>query len=157
MSVGGSGSGSGWIRVGGSGSGAGSGSGCGFSTTLFTGNGPVLANGTPTGGGTTNSTGNPQSGTSADSYRLTQEDTSLVSSISVLANDTDANGDTLIVAVVNGSAAGVGHAVATAHGSVTVSADGRSFEGRVRIDTPGEADYYRHGGIMQFVLRSLMS
>jgi aconitate hydratase len=26
----------------------------------------------------------------------------------------------------------------------------------VRIDTPGEADYYRHGGIMQFVLRSLL-
>ena len=25
----------------------------------------------------------------------------------------------------------------------------------VRIDTPGEADYYRHGGIMQYVLRSL--
>ncbi len=29
------------------------------------------------------------------------------------------------------------------------------FRGTVRIDTPGEADYYRHGGIMQFVLRSL--
>jgi aconitate hydratase len=26
----------------------------------------------------------------------------------------------------------------------------------VRIDTPGEADYYRHGGIMPFVLRSLL-
>jgi aconitate hydratase len=26
----------------------------------------------------------------------------------------------------------------------------------VRIDTPGEADYYRHGGILQFVLRSLL-
>jgi aconitate hydratase len=26
----------------------------------------------------------------------------------------------------------------------------------VRIDTPGEADYYRHGGIMQYVLRSLL-
>ena len=43
----------------------------GMSTTLFTGNGPVLANGTPTGGGATNSTGNPQAGTSADSFRLT--------------------------------------------------------------------------------------
>jgi len=30
-------------------------------------------------------------------------------------------------------------------------------EARVRIDTPGEADYYRNGGIMQYVLRSLMS
>ncbi|MDQ3629150.1 MAG: aconitate hydratase [Actinomycetota bacterium] len=27
----------------------------------------------------------------------------------------------------------------------------------LRIDTPGEASYYRHGGIMQYVLRSLMS
>jgi aconitate hydratase len=25
----------------------------------------------------------------------------------------------------------------------------------VRIDTPGEAEYYRHGGIMPYVLRSL--
>jgi len=30
------------------------------------------------------------------------------------------------------------------------------FSARVRIDTPGEADYYRHGGIMQYVLRSLL-
>jgi aconitase (EC 4.2.1.3) len=26
----------------------------------------------------------------------------------------------------------------------------------VRIDTPGEADYYRNGGILQYVLRSLV-
>ena len=25
----------------------------------------------------------------------------------------------------------------------------------VRIDTPGEANYYRNGGIMQYVLRNL--
>jgi aconitate hydratase len=25
----------------------------------------------------------------------------------------------------------------------------------LRIDTPGEASYYRHGGIMPYVLRSL--
>ena len=30
------------------------------------------------------------------------------------------------------------------------------FDAVVRIDTPGEADYYRHGGIMQYVLRSLL-
>ncbi|HEY9477143.1 MAG TPA: aconitate hydratase, partial [Microbacteriaceae bacterium] len=29
------------------------------------------------------------------------------------------------------------------------------FDVAVRIDTPGEADYYRHGGILQYVLRSL--
>jgi aconitate hydratase len=30
------------------------------------------------------------------------------------------------------------------------------FEAKVRIDTPGEADYYRNGGILQYVLRSLV-
>ena len=30
------------------------------------------------------------------------------------------------------------------------------FTALVRIDTPGEADYYRHGGILQYVLRSLL-
>ncbi|MFE7612683.1 aconitate hydratase AcnA [Streptomyces celluloflavus] len=30
------------------------------------------------------------------------------------------------------------------------------FDAKVRIDTPGEADYYRNGGIMQYVLRSLI-
>jgi aconitate hydratase len=29
------------------------------------------------------------------------------------------------------------------------------FEARVRIDTPKERDYYRHGGILQYVLRQL--
>ena len=41
--------------------------------------------------------------------------------------------------------------------TVKVSADDKSFTAKVRIDTPGEADYYRHGGIMQYVLRSLLS
>ena len=40
--------------------------------------------------------------------------------------------------------------------TVKVVASGKSFTARVRIDTPGEADYYRHGGIMQYVLRSLL-
>jgi aconitate hydratase len=40
---------------------------------------------------------------------------------------------------------------------VVVSADGKEFRAKVRIDTPGEAEYYRHGGIMQYVLRSLRS
>ena len=30
------------------------------------------------------------------------------------------------------------------------------FDALVRIDTPGEADYYRNGGILQYVLRNLM-
>ncbi len=37
-----------------------------------------------------------------------------------------------------------------------VIAGDKSFDAVVRIDTPGEADYYRHGGIMQYVLRSLL-
>jgi aconitate hydratase len=34
--------------------------------------------------------------------------------------------------------------------------DGKSFDAVVRIDTPGEADYYRHGGILQYVLRRML-
>jgi aconitate hydratase len=46
--------------------------------------------------------------------------------------------------------------------TVTVRASGpggrtTEFQAVVRIDTPGEADYYRHGGIMQYVLRSLLA
>jgi aconitate hydratase len=40
---------------------------------------------------------------------------------------------------------------------VTVRAGDREFRARVRIDTPGEADYYRNGGILQYVLRSLLT
>jgi aconitate hydratase len=40
---------------------------------------------------------------------------------------------------------------------LTVTAGDKSFTAKVRIDTPGEADYYRHGGIMQYVLRSLLA
>ncbi len=39
--------------------------------------------------------------------------------------------------------------------SVTVSAGEKRFAARVRIDTPKEADYFRHGGILPFVLRQL--
>jgi aconitate hydratase len=39
---------------------------------------------------------------------------------------------------------------------VTVKADDKEFQAVVRIDTPGEADYYRNGGIMQYVLRNLL-
>jgi aconitate hydratase len=41
--------------------------------------------------------------------------------------------------------------------TVKVTTDtGASFDAVVRIDTPGEADYYRHGGILQFVLRKML-
>jgi len=39
---------------------------------------------------------------------------------------------------------------------VQVTAGDKSFTAKVRIDTPGEGDYYRHGGIMQYVLRQLL-
>ena len=60
-----------------------------------------------------------------------------------------------------------GHEVFTIRGlaggelpsEVTVQAEGtsgtRSFTCRVRIDTPKEAEYYRHGGILQYVVRQL--
>ncbi|ARQ68052.1 aconitate hydratase AcnA [Streptomyces marincola] len=42
--------------------------------------------------------------------------------------------------------------------TVKVATDtGVEFDATVRIDTPGEADYYRNGGIMQYVLRSLLA
>jgi aconitate hydratase len=43
--------------------------------------------------------------------------------------------------------------------SVTATkADGTStqFDAVLRIDTPGEADYYRNGGILHYVLRQLV-
>jgi aconitate hydratase len=41
---------------------------------------------------------------------------------------------------------------------VTVATDtGVQFDAVVRIDTPGEAEYYRHGGILQYVLRRMLA
>nr|WP_300141787.1 aconitate hydratase [Propionicimonas sp.] len=55
---------------------------------------------------------------------------------------------------------GPGQAEGTTPATVRVTAAGAGepvvFDAVVRIDTPGEADYYRHGGIMQYVLRSLL-
>jgi aconitate hydratase len=42
--------------------------------------------------------------------------------------------------------------------TVHVTTDsGIVFDAIVRIDTPGEADYYRHGGILQYVLRKMLA
>jgi aconitate hydratase len=38
---------------------------------------------------------------------------------------------------------------------LTVKADDKTFTVTCRIDTPNELDYYRHGGILQYVLRQL--
>src|SRR5574337_620538 len=67
----------------------------------------------------------------ADSLRLTGEETFDITGISAL-NDTFPD-------------------------TVHVKAGHVEFDAAVRIDTPGEADYYRHGGIMQYVLRQLLN
>ncbi len=40
--------------------------------------------------------------------------------------------------------------------TLTVKADDKTFDVTLRIDTPGEKEYYRHGGILPYVLRSLV-
>jgi aconitate hydratase len=39
---------------------------------------------------------------------------------------------------------------------VTVRADDKELRTRVRLDTPREREYFRHGGILRFVLRRLL-
>jgi aconitate hydratase len=70
-------------------------------------------------------------GESADSLGLTGEETFTITGVEVLNDGSTPR-------------------------TVAVRADDKQFEARLRIDTPGEADYYRHGGIMQYVLRSLL-
>jgi aconitate hydratase len=40
---------------------------------------------------------------------------------------------------------------------VTVRADDVEFRARLRLDTPREREYLRHGGILQYVLRRLLA
>jgi aconitate hydratase len=61
------------------------------------------------------------------------------------------------------SIAGLAGIVDKATGGQTVKVDAKkpdgkvtSFTAKVRIDTPKEFDYYRHGGILQYVLRQLL-
>ena len=61
-----------------------------------------------------------------------------------------------ITVLNDGSTPKTVHVTATASDN---SASGKApieFDAIVRIDTPGEADYYRNGGILQYVLRSLV-
>ncbi|GIL30039.1 aconitate hydratase AcnA [Actinocatenispora comari] len=71
-------------------------------------------------------------GQTADSLGLTGEETFAISGITAL-ND------------------------GTTPGTVHVTAGDVEFDAVVRIDTPGEADYYRHGGILQYVLRKMLT
>jgi aconitate hydratase len=52
------------------------------------------------------------------------------------------------------SISGVDNAEAS---EVTVRADDKEFRARLRLDTPREREYLRHGGILQYVLRRLLS
>ncbi|WP_172386971.1 aconitate hydratase AcnA [Streptomyces sp. MNP-20] len=71
-------------------------------------------------------------GQSADSLGLTGEETFSITGVTALNEGTTPS-------------------------TVKVTTDtGVEFDAVVRIDTPGEADYYRNGGIMQYVLRSLI-
>jgi aconitate hydratase len=71
-------------------------------------------------------------GRTAESLGLTGEETFSVSGVTELNNGTTPR-------------------------TVKVTTDtGVEFDAVVRIDTPGEADYYRNGGILQYVLRSLI-
>ena len=69
---------------------------------------------------------------------------------------------TEVVAISGITALNDGSTPKTVHVTATPSdqsASGKApieFDAVVRIDTPGEADYYRNGGILQYVLRSLV-
>jgi aconitate hydratase len=76
-------------------------------------------------------------GETAESLGLTGEETFAISGVTAL-ND----GDTPHTV----------HVTATRDG-----ADPVEFDAVVRIDTPGEADYYRHGGILHYVLRKMLA
>jgi aconitate hydratase len=62
---------------------------------------------------------------------------------------------------IEGLAAGVAAGFAGGK-AVTVHAEREagppiSFSAKVRLDTPQEVEYYRHGGILQYVLRKLLA
>jgi aconitate hydratase len=48
-----------------------------------------------------------------------------------------------------------GETPTTVHIAARGDGDEIEFDAVVRIDTPGEAEYYRHGGILQYVLRGM--
>ncbi len=78
-------------------------------------------------------------GENAESLGLTGEETFSITGVTELNPST-----------------GSGQANGSIPRTVKVKAGDTEFDAVVRIDTPGEADYYRHGGIMQYVLRSLL-
>jgi len=78
-------------------------------------------------------------GENAGSLGLSGDETFAISGLEALYAGDGPMGGTVKVSVTNGEGAG------------TV------FNARVRIDTPAEAEYYRHGGILCYVLRRLVA
>ncbi len=74
-------------------------------------------------------------GESADTLGLTGTETFSVSGVTELNNGTTPKTVTVTATAEDGTE--------------------KSFQAVVRIDTPGEADYYRNGGILQYVLRQI--
>jgi aconitate hydratase A / 2-methylisocitrate dehydratase len=86
-------------------------------------------------------------GESAQTLGLSGQETFSIEGIEELNSGTIPNGVVVTAKLFRGVEGGSSPQGGTA--------DGKRFNAVVRIDTPGEADYYRHGGIMQYVLRSL--
>ena len=61
-----------------------------------------------------------------------------------------------VTALNDGATPKTVHVTATPTAHSPEGAQPVEFDALVRIDTPGEADYYRNGGILQFVLRQLV-
>ena len=80
-------------------------------------------------------------GQSADSLGLTGEEAFSIEGLAAAMNDGDPSSPAPTEVQVQAQRPG---------------ADPVSFKARVRIDTPREAEYFRHGGILQFVLRRLL-
>jgi aconitate hydratase len=85
-------------------------------------------------------------GQSAESLGLTGEETFEITGVTELNSGTT---PTTVKVTADPSTGGL---LSSSKGS----GQAVNFDAVVRIDTPGEADYYRNGGIMQYVLRSLL-
>ncbi len=84
-------------------------------------------------------------GESVKSLGLTGEETFSIEGFAASMNDGgEAPREVTVRAERGGGQAGAG-------------AEPVEFQARVRIDTPREADYFRHGGILQYVLRQLLA
>jgi len=91
----------------------------------------------------------------ADSYERIHRSNLLMMGILPLQFMPGENADTLgLTGREEFSITGVENGEAT---EVTVRADATEFRARLRLDTPREREYLRHGGILPFVLRRLLA